>query len=240
MPIGVKYAAAMVSVAMMKGSWKLYTGEQTMYKNFFKRLFDIVFAIVGLIPFGIIFIIFAPIIYLTDQGSVFYVSQRVGKNEKVFKMLKFRSMYVNAPDIRNTDGSTYNGIMDPRVSKVGHFLRKTSLDETAQILNVLIGDMSVVGPRPATPIILKNPTDLQRQRFAARPGITGYSQMMYRNSVQGEKRYLADQFYVEHIGFLLDLMILWKTVLKVLKHEDIYNEVSQTAEEKVKEKPYEA
>jgi lipopolysaccharide/colanic/teichoic acid biosynthesis glycosyltransferase len=207
-----------------------------MYKVFFKRLLDIMFGIISLIPFVIIFIIFAPIIYLNDKGSVFYISKRVGKNGNIFNMYKFRSMYVNAPDIRNEDGSTYNSATDSRVTKVGRFMRKTSLDETAQILNVLLGDMSVIGPRPATLLILENLTELQRRRFAVRPGITGYTQMMYRNSVQGEKRYLADLFYVEHISFLLDLKILLKTAVNVIRRENIFNEISQSAGEKVKEK----
>ena len=202
-----------------------------MYKNFLKRLIDIVLSLMAL-PFVLLaIIIMAPFIYLEDRGPVFYNAPRVGKNAKVFKMFKLRSMKVNAPDIRNADGSTYNAENDPRVTKVGRFMRKTSVDELPQILNVLIGDMSFIGPRPATPKILENMTPLQSERFRVRPGITGYTQMMYRNSAQGEARYQADKYYVEHLSFALDVKILFGTVLKVLKRENIYNTTSARKEE---------
>ena len=119
-----------------------------MYKHFFKRLFDLIIALFAL-PFVLLLIlIMVPLIWLTDRGPTFYNAQRVGLNGKIFKMFKFRSMKVNAPDIRNTDGSTFNSSDDPRVTRIGRFIRKTSIDEIPQILNVLIGDMSFVGPRP--------------------------------------------------------------------------------------------
>ena len=190
---------------------------------FFKRLFDIVLSLIAL-PFVLLIIsIFAPIIYFTDKGPVFYNADRVGKDGKLFKMFKLRSMVVNAPDIRNADGSTYNGENDPRVTKVGRFIRKASIDELPQILNVLLGDMSFIGPRPATPKILENLTDLQKERFKVRPGITGYTQMMYRNTAQGEARYLSDKYYVDNMSLSLDIKVLFKTVIKVIKKENIYN-----------------
>ncbi len=204
-----------------------------MYKHFFKRALDIVISLIAL-PFVLLaIIIFAPFIYLTDRGPVFYNAPRVGKNGKVFKMYKLRSMKVNAPDIRNADGSTYNSANDPRVTKIGRLMRKTSIDEFPQFLNVLKGDMSLIGPRPATPKILENMTPLQAERMKVRPGITGYTQMMYRNSAQGEVRYQADKYYVEHLSFKMDLKILLGTVLKVIKRENIYNTGAQ--EEKVLE-----
>ena len=199
-----------------------------MIYRFFKRLFDIILSLIAL-PFVLLVImIFAPIIYFTDKGPVFYNAERVGKNGKIFKMFKLRSMKVNAPDIRNSDGSTYNAKDDPRVTKIGRFMRKTSVDELPQILNVLFGHMSFIGPRPATPKILENITELQKERFKVRPGITGYTQMMYRNSAQGEARYVADKYYVENVSLGLDLKILFGTVLKVLKRENIYNTASET------------
>ena len=194
-----------------------------MYKSFLKRFFDIVISLGFMPAFLLIFIVVAPIIKLTDGGPVFYNAPRVGKDGKVFKMYKFRSMKVNSPDIRNADGSTYNSANDPRVTKIGKIMRKASIDEFPQMLNVLLGDMSIIGPRPATPKILENLTELQAHRFNARPGITGYTQMMYRNSAQGEKRYEADKFYVENISFGLDLKIFFGTITKVLKRENIYN-----------------
>lgn len=116
-----------------------------MYINFVKRFIDI---IIGLLAFPfvlILIIIMGPIIYFNDKGPIFYNAERLGLNGKPFKMFKFRSMFVNAPDIRNEDGSTYNGDDDPRVTKVGRFMRKTSLDEIPQFLNVLLGDSGIIG-----------------------------------------------------------------------------------------------
>ena len=195
-----------------------------MYKNFFKRLIDFLIALCGLPFFAIIFVIVAPLIYFEDKGTVFYKAPRVGKNKKVFQVYKFRSMKMNAADIRNADGSTYNGENDPRVTKIGKILRKTSLDETAQILNVLKGDMSIIGPRPATTKIFDNLDDLKEERFKVYPGITGYTQMKYRNSAQGELRYKADKYYVDNISLLLDLKIVFGTIVKVLNRSGLYND----------------
>lgn len=206
-----------------------------MYKNFFKRLFDIIISLIAL-PFVLLAIVLlAPIIYLTDRGPVFYNAPRVGKHGKVFKMYKLRSMKVNAPDIRNADGSTYNSANDPRVTKIGRIMRKTSVDELPQFLNLLKGDMSLIGPRPATPKILEDITPLKEHRMKVRPGITGYTQMMYRNSAQGDARYEADKYYVENVSFWFDVEILFKTALKVIKRENIYNPGTVIAEEKVPE-----
>ena len=119
-----------------------------MYLKFVKRLFDIFFSIAILPLLIIITIIVAPLIWFEDRGSIFYNAKRLGKNGKIFKMYKFRSMKVNAPDIRNNDGSTYNSNDDVRLTKIGKFIRKTSIDEFPQIINVLKGDMSFIGPRP--------------------------------------------------------------------------------------------
>jgi lipopolysaccharide/colanic/teichoic acid biosynthesis glycosyltransferase len=148
----------------------------------------------------------------------------VGKDAKVYKMYKLRSMKMNSADIRNADGSTFNSANDPRVTKIGKILRKTSLDETAQLINIIKGDMSWIGPRPATPMILENTTELQKARFAVRPGITGYTQMMFRNSAQGEKRYEADKYYVENVSFGMDVSIIIGTIKRVLKRSDLYND----------------
>ena len=116
----------------------------------------------------------APIIYFTDKGPVFYNAKRAGKRAKPFKMFKFRSMYVNSPDLRNADGSTYNGEDDPRVTRIGKILRKTSLDELPQLLNVLLGDMSFVGPRPTLATKTWDELDdVRKKRASIRPGITG-------------------------------------------------------------------
>ena len=121
-----------------------------MYKSFIKRLLDIVGALV-LLPFVVLeIIVLAPVIWLTDRGPVFYNAVRAGKGYRPFKMFKLRSMYVNSPDLRNPDGSTFNSDNDPRVTPVGRFMRKTSLDEFPQFFNVLLNQMSIVGTRPPT------------------------------------------------------------------------------------------
>ena len=122
-----------------------------MYKKFLKRLFDLLLSFLGIPFFAILYLIVAPLIYLEDKGPVFYSGERIGQNGKLFKMHKFRSMKVNAPDIRLADGSTYNGTDDPRVTKIGRILRETSIDEIPQLLNILKGEMSLIGPRPDPP-----------------------------------------------------------------------------------------
>ncbi|MBE5779163.1 MAG: sugar transferase [Clostridiales bacterium] len=203
-----------------------------MYRKFFKRFLDILLSMIALVFVGIVVVIMAPIIWLEDRGPVFYNAPRVGRNGKVFKMFKLRSMKVNAPDIRNADGSTYNAADDPRVTRIGRIMRKTSIDELPQILNVFLGHMSFIGPRPATPRFLENMTPLMQERLKVRPGITGYTQMKYRNSAQGEARYTADKYYVDNLSFALDVKILFGTVFKVLKRENIYNNVSKQDQSK--------
>ena len=179
------------------------------------------------LPFvGLAILVFAPIIYFTDRGPIFYNANRIGKDGKLFKMFKFRSMYVNAPDIRNADGSTYNGEDDPRVTKIGRFLRKTSIDEWPQFLNLLIGDMSFIGPRPDPPSDMEIYTEEQKGKLKVRPGITGYNQAYYRNSVEQNEKFEHDLYYAQHITFWLDVKIFFKTIASVLKSDNIYNDAS--------------
>ena len=193
-----------------------------MYKRFGKRLIDIFVSLIGLPFFAIIFIIVAPIIYFSDKGSVFYNADRLGYKGKIYKMLKFRSMKMNAPDIRNADGSTFNSEDDPRVTKIGKILRKTSLDETPQILNVLKGDMSIIGPRPNLPSVPYDQLpEIERKRLDVRPGITGYNQAYFRNSVSSEEKFKNDVKYVESVSFAFDVKILFQTIKSVLKRENI-------------------
>ena len=172
-----------------------------MYKCFFKRFFDIIIALLFLPFILFVFVVIAPIIYFTDKGPVFYNAKRAGKRAKPFKMFKFRSMYVNSPDLRNADGSTYNGEDDPRVTRIGKILRKTSLDELPQLLNVLLGDMSFVGPRPTLATKTWDELDdVRKKRASIRPGITGYSQAYYRNSITQDEKFAYDAYYVEHMS----------------------------------------
>ncbi len=196
-----------------------------MYKAFGKRLIDLVISIIGLPFFGILFIIFAPIIKLTDRGPVFYNADRLGRKGKIYKMYKFRSMKVNAPDIRNKDGSTFNGDNDPRVTAIGRIMRKTSVDETPQILNVLKGDMSIIGPRPFVTTHYEGYEKLDakgKKRLEVRPGITGYSQAYFRNSIGTEEKINNDCYYADHVSFALDVQIFFQTIKSVLRRENIY------------------
>ena len=194
-----------------------------MYKCFFKRFFDIIIALLFLPFILFVFVVIAPIIYFTDKGPVFYNAKRAGKRAKPFKMFKFRSMYVNSPDLRNADGSTYNGEDDPRVTRIGKILRKTSLDELPQLLNVLLGDMSFVGPRPTLATKTWDELDdVRKKRASIRPGITGYSQAYYRNSITQDEKFAYDAYYVEHMSLWLDVKILLQTVISVIKRDHIF------------------
>lgn len=194
-----------------------------MYKHVFKRLFDILIGLMAL-PFVLLVILFfGPIIYFTDRGPIFYCGQRIGKNGKHFRMIKLRSMYVNAPDIRNADGSTYNSDNDVRVTPIGKLLRKASLDEFPQFINVLLGDMSIIGPRPTVGLNLdlSKANEMVKKRYSVRPGITGYAQAYFRNSITQEEKLKWNCYYVDNLSFLLDIKILIKTVTSVLKHSNI-------------------
>ena len=200
-----------------------------MYKHFFKRIIDIIGALI-LLPFVLLeIIILAPIIWLTDKGPVFYNANRAGKGYKPFKMFKLRSMYVNSPDLKNADGSTFNSDNDPRVTPIGRFLRKTSLDEVPQFLNILIGDMSFIGPRPK--IYTEGRLDKESNEdiinsFKVKPGVTGYAQAYYRNSITQEEKFHWDAYYAEHISLWMDVKILCQTVVSVLGRKNINKEKS--------------
>ncbi len=202
-----------------------------MYRHFFKRIIDILISLVGLAIFTLLYLVLGPIIYFTDKGPIFYNANRIGLNGKLFKMYKFRSMYVNAPDIRNEDGSTYNADDDPRVTPIGRFMRKTSLDEFPQFLNVFLGDMSIIGPRPDPPDDIYIYTEEQKQKLNVKPGITGYNQAYYRNSVLQDEKFANDVYYAKHISFILDCKIFFKTILVVLKHDNVYNDASPMRKE---------
>ena len=205
-----------------------------MYKKYIKRILDFLIGILGFPFFLISFIIMAPIIKLTDKGPVFYNAERIGKDGVLFKMYKYRSMYVNAPDIRLADGSTYNGEDDPRVTKIGKFMRSTSIDELPQILNILNGTMSLIGPRPDPPDWLdKYPEDI-RVFLTVRPGITGYSQAYFRNSADGEQKMINDAYYARNVSFWFDVKIFFKTIATVFEHENTYKDLSNE-EDAVKE-----
>lgn len=195
-----------------------------MYLRFGKRMTDIVVGILAL-PFVLIIIgVLAPFIHFEDGGPVFYNAQRVGKNGRSFTMFKLRSMKVNAPDLIMEDGSTYNGSNDPRMTKVGSFMRKTSLDEIPQFLNVIKGDMSVIGPRPD----LRRETELYRGdehlKLSIKPGVTGYAAVFGRNSLPWHERLALDIDYVQSVSFWLDIKIFFKTFSTVLRQDGVFVE----------------
>ena len=192
-----------------------------MYLIFFKRVFDFLIALCALPFFCVIYIVLVPFYFFMDRGPMFYSGMRLGRYGKPFPMHKFRSMKVNAPDIRLKDGSTYNGDDDPRVTSLGRFLRKTSLDEIPQILNVLKGDMSWIGPRPDPLDWLDKYKEEEREFLNVRPGITGYNQAYYRNSADAQEKIDNDVYYAKHISFALDVKIIIKTIKTVLFRENV-------------------
>lgn len=193
-----------------------------MYKKYFKRIFDLILSIIALPFWFIILAIIAPIIYFQDKGPIFYNALRLGRNGKVFKMYKFRSMKVNAPDIRNEDGSTFNSEDDPRLTKIGKFIRTTSLDETPQLLNIIKGDMSIIGPRPDLPEHKILYVGNENRKLEIKPGVTGYSQAYYRNAIPWKERIQHDIYYIDNLSLWLDIKILFKTVLSVVNGKDVF------------------
>lgn len=195
-----------------------------MYNNYFKRFFDLFFGIM-LMPIITIFtLLLLIIVRMDDRGPVFYKSKRLGKKKKRFNIIKFRSMKVNAPDLRNDDGSTFSSNNDTRITHVGKFIRKTSIDELPQVINVIKGDMSFVGPRPDTVEALNIYEGNQIKKLDVRPGITGYNQAYFRNSISQKEKFENDLYYVNNISFLFDIKIILKTIQSVLIRENINSE----------------
>lgn len=189
-----------------------------------KRMIDIFGSIVGIVISSPFFIIIALIIKLTSKGPVFFKQQRLGKNGKVFNIIKFRTMIVNAEYIG--DGLRIKSELDNRITKVGRILRKTSLDELPQLVNVLRGDMSLVGPRP--PVTYHpyngydNYPDWAKKRFLMKPGITGLAQIEVRNSATWDERIKIDNEYIDKFNIWLDIKIMFKTAVKIFNSKDIY------------------
>ena len=193
-----------------------------MYKHFFKRLIDFIIALVFLPFLLVIIIVVAPIIYFDDPGPVFYPSRRAGYKGKIFGMLKFRSMKVDAPDIRNADGSTFNSEDDPRQTRVGKILRKTSIDELPQFLNVLVGQMALIGPRPVLESQLASFTEEEKGKLDVLPGITGYTQAYHRNQLPTHEERMQDAWYAQHVSLGLDVKIFFKTIETVIHPSRVY------------------
>ena len=207
-----------------------------MYRYCVKRIIDLIICIIGFVFFIPFCIIIGIIIKLDDKGPVFYKAERLGKNGKIFRMYKFRSMTVNAPLILNPDGSTYNSKEDPRVTRIGKFLRETSIDEIPQILNVIKGEMSIIGPRANLVSDLDTFKDDEIDKMKVRPGITGYTQAYYRNSIPSREKRLKDAWYANNVTFWFDVKIFFKTIFTVLKREGVYT--NEGSPEKIKSKDF--
>lgn len=194
-----------------------------MYRCFFKRFLDVVLSLMGLIVLAIPMLIVAAVIKIDSPGPAIFKQERLGRDGKVYWMYKFRSMKIGA---EHTGSGVYSGKGDDRVTKVGRFLRASSIDELPQLLNVLCGDMSLIGFRsPLTyhPWPWEEYTEEQRKMFSVRPGITGWAQVNGRRTVEWNHRIELNVWYAENISFWLDVKILFMTVLKVLGNKDNLN-----------------
>jgi len=201
---------------------------------FIKRCIDFFGSLFGIILILPLLIVISLSVKFTSKGPIFFRQERLGKKGKVFKIVKFRTMVVNAEKIG--DGLKINSENDDRITKVGKFLRATSLDELPQLWNVLVGDMSMVGPRPPATYFpydgYDNYPDWAKKRFEMRPGMTGLTQVTVRNSVPWDERIAIDIEYMEKFNILLDIKILFKTLKKVFVRENIYRPVEkETANE---------
>ena len=194
-----------------------------MYKKFLKRFLDIVLSFVLLVMLSPLFIIICAAVKLDSKGEVFFKQERVGLNTKLFKIYKFRSMCVGAEQM-GTGQYSFEG--DPRVTKVGKILRATSLDELPQLINILKGEMSFIGPRPPLtyhPWELSEYTEEQLRMFDVRPGITGWAQVNGRKEVEWNERIRLNVWYVDNCSLALDIKIFFLTIFKVIKNEDNMN-----------------
>jgi len=203
-------------------SGKHKQGYKGIYQLVVKRIIDVFVCLVILPLILFVTIPIAIAIKIEDGGPVFYKSRRLGKGFKEFDMLKFRSMRVNAPDIRNDDGSTYNSKTDHRVTRIGRLIRETSLDELPQCFNVIMGHMSLVGPRAGDVESKDTYEEDEKDKMLVRPGITGYTQAYYRNHLGVREKRLYDAWYAHNVSMWLDIKILFKTVATVLKRENLY------------------
>ncbi len=185
-----------------------------MYKNFLKRIFDFIFALILLIFAAIPMIIVAICIKIEDGGPVIYKSKRVGKKCEVFNTYKFRSMKADREELKS------NMTHEQMVTKVGKFIRKTSLDELPQLFNILKGDMSFIGPRPWIPSYYEWFTDEQKRRADVLPGISGLAQVKGRNGISIFKKIEYDIYYVDHLTFWLDIKLIFETIYQVFRETD--------------------
>ena len=196
-----------------------------MYKRYIKRLIDVVVAVVALLLLGWLLVLVAVFLHFANKGAgAFFLQERPGKDGKIFRIVKFKTM----TDERDAEG---NLLPDgQRLTKVGRFVRSTSIDELPQLLNVLKGDMSLIGPRPLLVQYLPLYTPEQMRRHEVRPGITGWAQVHGRNAISWQEKFKLDVWYVDHCTLMTDLKVLWLTVVNVLKRKDINSSTAATME----------
>lgn len=194
-----------------------------IYKCFLKRIIDTVLSAAALIVLSPLMVIVAVLIKLTSAGPVLFKQQRLGLNGKQFTIYKFRSMTVGA---EHTGSGVYSESGDPRVTRVGRVIRALSIDELPQLVNIILGDMAIVGPRPPLtyhPWPLEQYSEEQLHMFDVRPGITGWAQVHGRKAVEWHERIKLNVWYMENVSFLLDVRILFMTVIKVIRNDDNVN-----------------
>lgn len=196
-----------------------------MYRHFFKRILDFILSLLGFIIISPVFLLLWLWLSIANKGAgAFFFQERPGKDEKIFRVIKFKTMN----DPRDASGKLLPDAQ--RLTRVGRFVRSTSLDEIPQLLNVIKGDMSLVGPRPLLVQYLPLYNDVQRRRHEVRPGITGWAQVNGRNAISWEQKFYYDVWYVDHVSLSLDFKILLRTIRKVFKREGISSDTSATME----------
>lgn len=196
-----------------------------MYKKFFKRFLDFTLSLLALLVLWPVLLVLAVVGAITMKGNPFFAQERPGKDERIFKMLKFRTMTCET----DAEGNLLPDEM--RLTGYGKILRSTSLDELPELINILLGDMSIVGPRPLLVRYLPRYNSTQRRRHEVRPGLTGYAQVNGRNAISWEEKFRLDVEYVDNVSFVGDIKIIWDTAKKVLKRDGISSETSATMEE---------
>jgi len=186
-----------------------------MYENYIKHYIDFIIGIIFFILFLPLFLFITVILLITNKGKPFFIQPRTGKNGKIFLLLKFRTM----TDDKDKDGKLLSD--EKRLTRIGKFIRKTSLDEIPQFINVIKGDMAIVGPRPLLPEYLSLYNNFQMRRHEIKPGLTGWAQVNGRNAINWSEKFKYDVYYVDHISFILDLKIILMTLYKIIKFEGI-------------------
>jgi undecaprenyl phosphate N,N'-diacetylbacillosamine 1-phosphate transferase len=196
-----------------------------IYKNKIKKILDVVLSIAILIFLSPIFLLICIVLTFANSGSPFFIQKRPGKKEVIFDIIKFKTMN----DSKDENGNLLADAQ--RLTKIGKFIRSTSLDEFPQLLNVIKGEMSIVGPRPLLPQYLQLYNEFQKKRHDVKPGITGWAQINGRNAITWEEKFELDVYYVQNVTFVLDLKIVFKTVRKIFLMKDINNQDTVTMKE---------